>query len=122
KLSLGDATDFDAFALFGRDRFDRIFVSYALSMIPGWERAVAQGLECLAPGGSLHIVDFGDQAGRPHWFRSLLRAWLARFPACPRDTLHGELTKRAALAGMSLEFTPLYRGYAVHAVVRKPRR
>ena len=122
KLSLGDATDFDAFALFGRDRFDRVFISYALSMIPGWERAISQGLECLAPGGSLHIVDFGGQERLPHWFRSMLRAWLAKFHVSPRDTLHGELTKQATLAGMSLECTPLYRGYAVHAVVRRPRR
>ena len=122
KLSLGDATDFDAFALFGRDRFDRVFISYALSMIPGWERAVAQGLECLAPSGSLHIVDFGSQERLPGWFRSMLRGWLAKFHVSPRDTLHGELTKQATFAGMSLEFTPLYRGYAVHAVVRRPRR
>ncbi|MDW6020812.1 class I SAM-dependent methyltransferase [Mesorhizobium sp. BAC0120] len=122
KLSLGDATDFDALALFGRDRFDRVFISYALSMIPGWERAIAQGLACLAPGGSLHIVDFGSQEGMPGWFRSVLRAWLARFHVSPRDTLHGELTKQAAFAGMGLEFRSLYRGYAVHAVVHRPRQ
>ncbi|TIV06609.1 MAG: class I SAM-dependent methyltransferase, partial [Mesorhizobium sp.] len=37
KLARGDATDFDAKALFGLEHFDRVFVSYSLSMIPGWE-------------------------------------------------------------------------------------
>ena len=32
----------------------------------------------LAPGGTLHIVDFGDMAGLPGWFRRH-GAWLARF-------------------------------------------
>ena len=44
-LERGDATGFDAQALFGRASFDRVFVSYALSMIPGWEKTIALGLE-----------------------------------------------------------------------------
>ncbi len=40
-LARGDATDFDAKALFGIESFDRIFVSYSLSMIPGWEKTVS---------------------------------------------------------------------------------
>jgi S-adenosylmethionine-diacylgycerolhomoserine-N-methlytransferase len=122
KLAQGDATDFDALGLFGRQRFDRIFISYALSMIPGWERTVDLALQSLAPGGSLHIVDFGGQDGLPGWFRAMLRAWLAKFHVSPRDNLRAELERRARAAGMSLEFTPLYRGYAVHAVVRRPAR
>ena len=47
--------------LFGRDGFDRIFISYSLSMIPPWRRTVVAALDALAPGGSLHIVDFGEQ-------------------------------------------------------------
>ena len=39
-LAQGDATDFDAAALFGVSGFDRIFISYALSMIPDWQRTV----------------------------------------------------------------------------------
>jgi len=118
----GDATGFDALALFGRARFDRVFISYALSMIPGWQRSIAEGLECLAPGGSLHVVDFGSQERLPRWFRSALRAWLKKFHVAPRDTLRAELQSQATAAGMSLEFLPLYRGYAVHAVIRKPAR
>lgn len=122
RLAEGDATDFDALKLFGQARFDRVFVSYALSMIPGWERAVGEALNCLAPGGSLHVVDFGSQQRLPRWFKAMLRGWLARFHVAPRDTLRGELERRAQAAGMSLEFSPLYRGYAVHSVVRRPER
>ncbi len=78
-LARADATRFDAQALFGRAAFDRIFVSYALSMIPGWERAVDAALAALSPGGSLHVVDFGQQERLPGWFAAMLRAWLARF-------------------------------------------
>ena len=74
----------------------------------------------LAPGGSLHVVDFGRQERLPRWFRSALRAWLGKFHVSPRDDLAAELHRQARSAGMSLEFMPLYRGYAVHAVVRKP--
>jgi S-adenosylmethionine-diacylgycerolhomoserine-N-methlytransferase len=122
RLAEADATDFDAHALFGRDCFDRVFISYALSMIPGWERAIGQALRCLAPGGSLHIVDFGSQERLPGWFRAALRGWLAKFHVAPRNTLGAELQRQANAAGMSLEFAPLYRGYAVHAVVRRTAR
>jgi S-adenosylmethionine-diacylgycerolhomoserine-N-methlytransferase len=122
RLAQGDATEFDALSLFGRDRFDRVFISYALSMIPGWERAIGEALQCVAPGGSLHIVDFGSQERLPRWFRAALRAWLAKFHVAPRDTMGAELQRQAQAADMSLNLSPLYRGYAAHAVVRKPAR
>ena len=68
-LAQGDATAFDAEALFGEQSFDRVFISYALSMIPGWRRAAAAAFAALKPGGSLHIVDFGQQERLPRWFR-----------------------------------------------------
>ena len=121
KLAQGDATDFDALTLFGRQRFDRVFISYALSMIPGWEKTIELALQSLAPGGALHIVDFGRQEQLPGWFRGMLRAWLAKFHVSPRDDLHAELQSKAISAGMSIEFQPLYRGYAVLAVVHASR-
>lgn len=119
-LGAGDATDFDAGRLFGVAAFDRVFISYALSMIPGWERAVAAALAALKPGGSLHIVDFGAQEDLPRWFRTGLRAWLARFHVAPRDSLREVLESECRKFGASLEFERLYRGYAVRAVVTKP--
>jgi S-adenosylmethionine-diacylgycerolhomoserine-N-methlytransferase len=118
-LAQGDATDFDAEALFGRARFDRIYFSYALSMIPEWEKAVAAAASSLALGGSLHVVDFGQQERLPRWFRSTLRAWLARFHVEPRAMLAASLAAEAERTGARLKFAPLYRGYAIHAVLRR---
>jgi S-adenosylmethionine-diacylgycerolhomoserine-N-methlytransferase len=118
-LAAGDATDFDAEDLFGRAKFDRVYFSYALSMIPGWEKAVALAADSLAIGGSLHIVDFGGQERLPRWFRSLLRAWLRKFHVEPRAMLAAELAAQAERIGGRVEFSPLYRGYAWHAVLRR---
>jgi S-adenosylmethionine-diacylgycerolhomoserine-N-methlytransferase len=119
-LAKGDATAFDASALFGQQTFDRIFISYALSMIPGWEKSIPAALAALSPCGSLHIVDFGQQDGLPHWFRSGLRAWLLKFHVEPRDSLREVLESECQKTGASLSFETLYRGYAVRAVMAKP--
>ena len=39
-VELADATAFDPMLLFGVDRFDRVVISYALSMIPEWKMAL----------------------------------------------------------------------------------
>ncbi|HZU63721.1 MAG TPA: class I SAM-dependent methyltransferase [Novosphingobium sp.] len=96
QLAEGDACAVEADALFGRARFDRVMISFALSMIPAWEAALAEGLRLLAPGGSLHIVDFGDAAGLPAPLRALLNGWLARFHVSPRLTLADRATALAA--------------------------
>lgn len=59
RLARGDAVDFDPQALFGRATFDRVFISYALSMIPDWEAALQQAALCVAPGGRLEVVEIG---------------------------------------------------------------
>ncbi|MEJ6784320.1 class I SAM-dependent methyltransferase [Aminobacter sp. Piv2-1] len=117
-LAQADATAFDAKALFGRSGFDRVFVSYSLSMIPGWERAVAAALN--AADGSLHIVDFGQQERLPGWFRTLLRGWLAKFHVSPRETLLAEVGRQALALGRNPHFSVLYRGYAWLVVVDGP--
>jgi S-adenosylmethionine-diacylgycerolhomoserine-N-methlytransferase len=117
-LGQGDAASFNAQALFGRSQFDRIFISYALSMIPSWRETLAQGLDLLTPHGSLHIVDFGDQGGLPHWFRDGLRRWLDLFDVKPRVGITHELTAEARSRGLLLSYQPLYRGYAFHAIAR----
>ncbi|UCI23078.1 class I SAM-dependent methyltransferase [Mesorhizobium sp. B2-8-5] len=111
-LARGDATDFDAKALFGIEHFDRVFVSYSLSMIPGWEKTVSAALTALAPGGSLHIVDFGQQEGLPRWFRALLRGWLRKFHVTPRASLRDVLESESQRTGATFRFRTLYRGYA----------
>jgi len=111
-LAQGDATAFDAAALFGIDRFDRIFQSYTLSMIPDWQGAIREAAGKLAPGGRLDIVDFGQQEKLPGVFRALLFAWLAKFDVSPRATLAQVTGAAAAANGLTAQFQPLYRGYA----------
>lgn len=115
-LAEADATDFDPQALFGQAGFDRVVISYALSMIPPWQGVVARGLAVLNPGGSLHVVDFGDQAGLPAAFAGGLRRWLALFHVTPRRELPAVFAALAREAGLNSTTRPLYRSYAVHAV------
>ncbi len=119
KLALGDASDFDTKRLFGLEGFDRVFVSYSLSMIPEWRRTVTAALDAVEDGGSLHIVDFGRQEGLPGWFKTALRAWLAKFHVAPRDSLREVLESESRRVGASLRFDSIFRGYAVHAVLTK---
>jgi S-adenosylmethionine-diacylgycerolhomoserine-N-methlytransferase len=105
-LKQADATDFKAAALFGQPQFDRVFFSYTLSMIPDWRAALAQGK--MATGGTLSLVDFGQQERLPIWFRRGLRAWLAKFDVEPRAELPVALKELE----LKTEFEPLYRGYA----------
>ena len=88
-------------------------------MIPRWRRTIVAALDALDPGGELHIVDFGRQERLPAWFRSGLRAWLARFHVTPRDSLREVLESECQRVGASLRFETLYRGYAVRAVVSR---
>ncbi len=111
-LAQGDATAFDAEALFGVARFDRIFQSYTLSMIPDWQGALREGAAKLAPGGRLDIVDFGQQERLPGPFKAALFAWLASFDVTPRAELPAALNDIAAQRGLSPSFTVLRRGYA----------
>ena len=120
KVAYGDATDFSAERLFGVPAFDRVFVSYALSMIPPWRESLREAFRAVAPGGELHVVDFSEQAGLPRWFRSGLRVWLAKFSVEPRAELEAELRQIAAQSGAELRFEHLYGDYACRAVLTKP--
>ena len=113
QLAQADACDFDPQALFQTALFDHIVFSYSLSMIPDWEGALAEAMRHLAPGGTLHVVDFHDQARLPAWFKKGLVNWLARFHVSPRVTLPDTLARMAERTG-GAEHTPLYRGYALY--------
>lgn len=78
KTALADDFDFgDTFSL--DEKFDTIFFSYSISMIPTWREAIECALSNLKPGGNLFIVDFYDQMELPAWFRVMLRGWLRKF-------------------------------------------
>ena len=118
-LAQADATAFDARGLFGCSSFERVMISYALSMIPPWREALARALDVVAPGGSLEIVDFGDCAGLPRPFKAGLRRWLAAFDVSPRDDLPRALEELATECGMTCEIENRFRGYAILAVARR---
>ena len=113
-----DATAFDPQALFGCSGFERVMISYALSMIPPWREVLGRTLDVVAPGGSLEIVDFGDCDGLSGPFKAGLRRWLAIFDVTPREDLAGALAALAAERGMTCEIESRFRGYAVLAVAR----
>lgn len=112
-LGEADATRLDPFELFGRRYFDHILFSYTLSMIPDWQGALRQAVNMLEPGGTLTIVDFGDQRALPRWFRTGLRRWLDRFEVTPRDDLPGWLDVTAPELGLTVRCSNHRRGYAM---------
>lgn len=117
-VAQADAASLNPQSLFGMERFDRVVISYALSMIPDWERALYSAVRLLNPNGSLHIADFGDQAGLPNWFRSALWSWLKMFSVVPRTELIGTANGMAQSLGYSFRSRALYRGYAFLAEIR----
>ena len=114
-----DAADFDPQQLFGVARFERIFISYALSMIPSWQAVLDSAVKMLAPGGELHVVDFGQQERLPRAFRSALRSWLAKFHVTPRAHLREVIEQLAQQMGGEVEFAALKGGYAWRLVLKK---
>lgn len=114
-----DATGFHSVGLFGIEHFDRVFVSYALSMIPDWPAVLQRAMDATAPDGSLHIVDFGDFADMPAPLRALQLAWLRRFHVYPVSHLAERLHEVAAARGLSCSSERLYGGYAILAVLQR---
>lgn len=110
-LANADATSFDPGAIFGRQQFDRVVLSYCVSMIPSWREAIGHACGLVAPGGSLHLVDFGDFAGLPAPATALIRHWLARFHVTPRSDLVAEARALASGFGFGDEIVPGPAGY-----------
>jgi S-adenosylmethionine-diacylgycerolhomoserine-N-methlytransferase len=118
-VAKGDATNFDGPALFGPDGFDRVFISYALSMIPDWREVVRQAAASLAPGGKLLILDFGDFEGYPGFLRRAQLAWLSRFSVTPIPAMDRKIGMLAETLGLSATTQKLYGGYAILASIEK---
>jgi S-adenosylmethionine-diacylgycerolhomoserine-N-methlytransferase len=118
-ITQADATAFDPVPLFGHAQFDRVMISYVLSMIPPWREALGRAFDVVAPGGSLHCVDFGDCSGLPRPFKAALRRWLAAFDVSPRDDLAETLAALSASRGLTSATEPWRRGYAMLAVASR---
>jgi S-adenosylmethionine-diacylgycerolhomoserine-N-methlytransferase len=119
RLARADAAQFDPALQFGVPGFSRVFVSYSLSMMPGWQAVLARALGWLAPGGELHVVDFGGQERLPGFFRFALREWLRLFHVTPRDALEHELSLLGLKTGAITIFERPFRGYAQYAICRR---
>ncbi|QIG78934.1 class I SAM-dependent methyltransferase [Stakelama tenebrarum] len=118
-LAQADAGTFDVSQLFGLDKVDRIFMSYTISMIPPWQEAIERAAEQLAPGGSLHIVDFGQYERLPKLAKKLHFKSLNDFHVYPRRELPAVLKRVAEEHDMAMDFRALWRGYTWRATLTK---
>lgn len=120
RLAEGDACSFDPAPLLGEPAFERIVLSYCLSMIPDWEGALDHAAGLIAPGGSLHVVDFAQLDGLPAPFAKLLRGWLAKFHVEPRAALPAVAARITAARGLMLESRRGPLGYYQLHVLKAP--
>lgn len=120
-LVRGVAEELDTATMFGLPGgFDHVTISYCLSMVDDPARAVRAAARSLAPGGTLHIVDFGDMAGLPAWFRTGMTAWLARFHVRHRPEVEATLRALASGRRSRMERTTLAGGYALLLRLHRP--
>lgn len=118
-LKAADATAFEPQRLFAIGGFDRVFISYALSMIPPWQDVVRRAAASVAPGGQLHLVDFGDFESYPAFLRKAQLAWLRRFSVTPIPAFDKTMASLAEEIGFTASAEKLYGGYAIHIRLRR---
>jgi S-adenosylmethionine-diacylgycerolhomoserine-N-methlytransferase len=113
------ADDFTFDATFGlTEKFDKIFFSYSISMIPPWKESVENALRNLKPGGELFIVDFYDQRDLPGAFRRFLKWWLGKFHVKFWPELMPYLESLRSSEKADVIVTPLFRRYSFIAQIR----
>src|SRR5262249_9435693 len=104
-------------ATLGRDAFDRVYFSYALSMIPPWQAALARGLALTHSSGRFSVVDFGFCEGLGALPRAVLHGWLNLFHVTPRAALEDEIKALARVSGRAFRFERPFGGYAQLATI-----
>lgn len=119
RVARADAACFDPQMLFGQANYDRIFISYAVSMIPQWQRVMEIAVAGLRPGGELHIADFGDMRDLPRWCRNAVDTWLGWHHVTPRTDLFAVSSQVAATHDSVSEERRLHRGFSWLATIRK---
>lgn len=113
------AEELDAKRVFGvASKFDAMFFSYSLSMIPTWRESLQAAFNNLKPGEVVYSVDFWDQKELPGAFRWLLCRWLDLFHVKHRPELLEYMQELERDGRCQLELTPLYRRYAYIAAMR----
>ena len=114
-LAQGDAANLDPGALFGQPRFDRIFISYALSMIPAWRETIAHALDLLRRAdrciSSISAIRPGCRPGFASFWPN---GWgcFTSLRARSSERIRGPSPGR----GLVHKHEALYRGYAFLAV------
>jgi len=120
KLAHCKAEDLDACVHFDmEERFDVVFFSYALSMIPTWDAALEAGWSALKPDGVLAVVDFWGQGGLPSWLEGLHKRWLNLFGVKFRPELLAYLREMERKGRARLDLESVRGGYAYLAWARK---
>lgn len=119
-LAQADATIFDASRTLQRERFDRVYFSYTLSMIPEWRKTLHHAATLVAPGGELHVVDFGSCDGLPGLLKASLYRWLRAFHVTPLEDLAVAGRNIARSCNMTMDTALSHRGYAVHLRLARP--
>ncbi len=118
-LRQGLAEELDARRMFGcGDRFDTIFFSYCLSMVPAWSDALRAAIANLRPGGVILIVDFWDQQDLPTPFAAGMRRCLSRWHAGYRPEIHDALIGLGRSGRAEVQIESVARRYAYLATVR----
>ena len=117
--TLGDAEDFNARESFNVSGFDRVILSYMLSMVPDWRNALDQADRQLAESGEVHIVDFGQMERWPGLLKRLMSKWLAWFHVTPRADLATEVREVALRHNLEMNANRIAGGYAWLIVLKK---
>jgi S-adenosylmethionine-diacylgycerolhomoserine-N-methlytransferase len=100
-------------ATFGLSRaFDRLIYSYSLSIMDDWKEALEHGVHQISPGGTIHVVDFGNQEGLPSWFKKLLGGWLSQFHVRFRPEVRAWFEEQERAGKGRMTYRSVMRGYA----------
>jgi len=107
--------------IFDVPKFDVIFFSYSLSMIPECTASIDAALRSLVPNGRLYIVDFCDQAEFPPFVRKLLGRWLSLFGVKHRPEIYDRLAQLAAQGYGTLTSGVFGKRYGIWSEFSKSR-
>lgn len=89
-------------------KFDKIFFSYSLTMMPAWGAALGAAKTALHAQGKLFVVDFGDQHRWPSPLRTAFKGWLSLFHVHYPDGITDEIQRLFP----ANQITSLLSGYA----------